>query len=99
MERTCLAPPDQHAADKRQWAGVHSEHQIKKRLTARLAPDKPMQHAMVLGAVGVVLGLIGMVATWDLGLGPRWYPILLVVLALPQCWAGAKLYEMQADKR
>ena len=68
-------------------------------LTARLAPDKPMKHAMILGYVGVVLGLVGVVATWNLGLGPRWYPISLVVLAIPQCWAGGKIYEMQSGKR
>jgi hypothetical protein len=68
-------------------------------LTARLAPDKPMKHAMILGYVGVVLGLVGLVATWNLGLGPRWYPVALVVLALPQCWAGGKLFEMQSPAR
>jgi hypothetical protein len=68
-------------------------------LTARLAPSKPMKHAMFLGTVGVVLGLGGVVATWNLGLAPRWYPIALVVLAIPQCWAGGKIYEMQAGKR
>ena len=61
-------------------------------LTARLAPDKPMKHAMILGFVGVV-------ATWNLGLGPRWYPILLAALAIPQCWAGGRIYEMQSGKR
>ena len=68
-------------------------------LTARLAPEKPMKHAMILGLVGTVLGLAGVVATWNLGLGPRWYPISLAVLAIPQCWLGGKLYEMQAGKR
>ena len=68
-------------------------------LTARLAPNAPMKHALILGYVGVVLGLVGVVATWNLGLGPRWYPILLVVLAIPQCWAGGKIYEMQAGTR
>jgi len=62
-------------------------------LTARLAPANPMKHAMALGYVGTVLGLIGVVATWNLGLGPRWYPIALAVLAIPQCWLGGKLYE------
>ena len=62
-------------------------------LTARLAPDRPMWHALMLGCVGVVLGLVGVVATWNLGLGPRWYPIALVVLAIPQCWLGAKIYQ------
>jgi hypothetical protein len=68
-------------------------------LTARLAPGRPMQHALILGVVGVVLGLLGVVLTWNLALGPRWYPIALVVLAIPQCWAGGRLYEMQAGKR
>jgi Co/Zn/Cd efflux system component len=62
-------------------------------LTARLAPQKPMQHALILGVVGTILGLVGVVATWNLGMGPRWYPIALAVLALPQCWAGGWLYE------
>jgi uncharacterized membrane protein len=68
-------------------------------LTARLAPDRPMRHALILGFVGVVLGLVGLVATWNLGLGPRWYPIALVVLAIPQCWAGGKLWQMRAAKQ
>ena len=61
-------------------------------LTARLAPDRPMRHAMILGLVGVVLGTVGIVSTWNLGLGPRWYAILLAVLAIPQCWVGGKIY-------
>jgi hypothetical protein len=68
-------------------------------LTARLAPDKPLKHAMILGIVGTVLGLVGVVATWNAGLGPRWYPIALAVLAIPQCWVGGKLYEMQSSNR
>lgn len=68
-------------------------------LTARLAPDKPLKHAMILGVVGTVLGLVGVAATWNAGLGPRWYPIALAVLAIPQCWVGGKLYELQSSKR
>jgi uncharacterized membrane protein len=68
-------------------------------LTARLAPDKPVQHALMLGYVGVVLGLIALAVTWNKGLGPRWYPVALVVLAIPQCWAGGKLYELQARRQ
>ena len=53
--------------------------------------------AGVFVIVGVVLGLVGLVATWNLDLGPRWYPIALVVLVIPQCWAGGKIYEMSAQ--
>jgi len=67
-------------------------------LTARLAPDKPMKHALILGFIGVVLGLVGVAATWNRGLGPHWYPIALVVLAIPQCWVGGKIYETFSKK-
>jgi len=68
-------------------------------LTARLAPDRAMRHVIILGVVGTVLGLIGLVVTWDKGMGPRWYPILLAVLALPQSWAGGWLFmRQQASK-
>ena len=59
-------------------------------LTAHLAPDRPMRHAIILGIVGIVLGPIGLLTTWTLNLGPHWYPVALVVLALPQCWAGGR---------
>ena len=68
-------------------------------LTARLAPAKPMKHALILGLVGTVLGLVGVVATWNRGLGPRWYPISLAVLAIPQCWVGGKLHERMSGNR
>ena len=69
-------------------------------LTARLAPAQPLKHALILGLVGTFLGLVGILATWNRGLGPRWYPVALAVLAIPQCWVGGKLFEIgQANRR
>ena len=70
-------------------------------ITARLAPDRPMQHAMVLGVVGLVLSTAGAVATWNAvpQLGPRWYPLVLIASALPCAWVGGKLREMQLRER
>ena len=68
-------------------------------LTARLAPDRPRRHALILGLVGTLLGLVGLIATWNAGLGPRWYPVSLVVLAIPQCWLGGRLYEIRLRAR
>jgi len=66
-------------------------------LTAWLAPDRPMGHALVGGAVGLVLATIGAVTTWNRGpdFGPHWYPVTLLVLAMPQSWLGGKLRELQ----
>ncbi len=60
-------------------------------LTARMAPSRPMKHALVLGAIGTVVGFIGVLATWNAGLGPHWYPIALAALGIPQCWLGGRL--------
>jgi hypothetical protein len=67
-------------------------------IAARLAPDRPMGHALVLGAIGVVLSTLGTVATWDKGpeFGPKWYPISLIVTSLPCAWLGAKLHRGNA---
>jgi hypothetical protein len=70
-------------------------------VTARLAPSKPMQHAMALGAIGLVASIVGAAVTWNKGpeFGAHWYPVALIVLALPQSWAGAKLRIMQLHAR
>ena len=66
-------------------------------ITARLAPRRPMKHALVVGALGMIVSLIGTIATWNKvpSLGPHWYPISLVVLAMPQAWIGGAIREMQ----
>ena len=66
-------------------------------VTARLAPNNPMKHAMLLGVIGVVLSLAGLASTWNAGpeYGPKWYAIALVASALPCAWIGGKLRERQ----
>jgi hypothetical protein len=62
-------------------------------IAARLAPGRPMLHAMVLGVLGFAVSILGAVATWNGGpaFGPHWYPVALVVLALPTAWVGGKI--------
>jgi hypothetical protein len=61
-------------------------------IAARLAPDRPMLHALALGAIGLVVSIVGAAVTWDKGpaFGPHWYPLALVALAMPQAWAGGR---------
>lgn len=58
-------------------------------IAARLAPSKPMRHAMILGVLGFVANIAGGIAMW--GLGQHWYPIALAVLSLMAGWIGGKL--------
>ena len=67
-------------------------------LTARLAPNRPMWHAMLGGAIGMVIGTAGAIATWNKDLGPHWYPVALVVEGIPCAWIGAKTRELQTPQ-
>ncbi len=62
-------------------------------ITARLAPRSPMRHALILGAIGLVLSLAGAITAITMAdLGPSWYPIALALTALPCAWLGGALH-------
>jgi len=69
-------------------------------LTARLAPCAPMAHALIGGVIGFVLSLAGAIATWahPEKFGAHWYPVALVLLALPTAWAGGKIRTTQLSR-
>jgi len=66
-------------------------------LAARLAPDRPMWHAMVLGVVGLVVSIAGAVATWNTQppVGPHWYALLIAAISIPCAWIGGMIRERQ----
>jgi len=70
-------------------------------IAARLAPDRPMTHALALGVAGLAVSIAGAVVTWNRGpaLGPRWYPLALVATAMPCAWAGGRLRDVQLRAR
>ena len=58
-------------------------------LVARLSGAR---QASILGVIGTVLGALGLAASWNHPeLGPIWYPIALVAVALPSARLGAAL--------
>jgi hypothetical protein len=60
-------------------------------IAARLAPSKPMVHAGVLSVLGLAGGLAGVIVTWNMNLGPHWYPIGLAIGAVPLTLLGGWL--------
>ena len=72
---------------------------ISSYVVARLAPYAPMGHALVGAGIGMLIATAGAVATWNQALGPHWYPLSLIVLALPTGWVGGKLRVMQLRRK
>jgi len=70
-------------------------------VAARLAPDRPVAHALALGSIGFVLSTAGLVATLNKGpeFGPKWYQLALVVVSLPCALLGGLLRARQLRAR
>lgn len=68
-------------------------------IAALVAPDRPRAHALVLGAIRVLLSTVGLLVTWNKGpdFGPRWYPMALMIIALPCAFIGGTLRERQTN--
>jgi hypothetical protein len=64
-------------------------------VAARLAPYRPMWHAMVLGVVGLIVGLVGAAVTWNAQppLGPHWYAVVVALISIPCAWIAGKLVD------
>jgi hypothetical protein len=67
-------------------------------ITARLAPYKPLKHALIGAAIGTVIATAGAVATWNKDLGPHWYPLAVILTAFPTAWIGARIWLAQLAK-
>jgi len=68
---------------------------IASYVIAWLAPNRPMAHALLAGALGMLVSTLGAAAAWSTTIGQHWYPIALVLTAIPTAWIGAKLRMMQ----
>ena len=62
-------------------------------VTARLAPDRPMRHALILGGLGLVMNVVATISLW--GTAPAWYHILNLLLVMPYAWVGGRIRERQ----
>ncbi len=68
-------------------------------LAARLAPNRPMRHAVILGVIGFFLSLAGAIGALSMtDLGPSWYPIALVLTTLPGAWLGGALQQKHSKR-
>lgn len=65
-------------------------------LAARLAPNKPMRHALILGVLGLVFNIAGSMAMWNTA--PAWYHVTALALVMPYAWLGGRIRERQLER-
>ncbi len=67
-------------------------------VAACLAPNRPMRHALTIGFIGLALGGLAAVATWNKvpPIGPHWYAIVVAPISLPCAWVGGVLQRRSA---
>jgi amino acid transporter len=68
---------------------------IASYVIARLAPNRPMGHALLAGALGTLVCILAAFVTWSSTIGQHWYSVALLLTAIPTAWIGAKLRLMQ----
>ena len=66
-------------------------------LAARLAPDRPMRHALILGFLGLIFNIAGTAANWDHA--PVWYHVVALLMVMPYAWLGGMLAERHPAAR
>jgi hypothetical protein len=65
-------------------------------VAARLAPSRPMLHALVLGALGLLFNIAASLAMWHTA--PAWYHVVALALVMPYAWAGGRLRERELER-
>jgi hypothetical protein len=58
-------------------------------LTARLAPSRPMWHALVVGLLGLIFVVADTIAFWPEA--PTWFNVLSLAPLMLYAWIGGKL--------
>jgi hypothetical protein len=60
-------------------------------IVAKLAPGKPMLHAMILGSIGIIITVAATNSPSLADKAPLWYGYTLAAITIPCLWLGVKM--------
>ncbi len=63
-------------------------------ITGRLAPNRPLRHAMILGVLGLVFNVVGTIRLWHTA--PAWYHVAALLMVLPAAYLGGFIAERRS---
>lgn len=66
-------------------------------LAARLAPERPEYHALLLGGISFIYRLMTILMGSELNYTAPWYIWGIALLVIPAAWLGGKLHTWQPD--
>ena len=64
-------------------------------VTARLAPSRPMLHALVLGALALAMSIPVTIQVWNDT--PAWFNLFNLAAVMPYAWIGGRIRERQLE--
>jgi hypothetical protein len=62
-------------------------------LAARLAPNRPMRHALGLGGLGLLFNIAGSWYAW--AMAPAWYHVISLLLVMVWAWLGGRMRQQE----
>lgn len=62
-------------------------------LTARLAPSRPLLHALIVGALGLAISIPVALQNW--ADAPAWFNVYNLLAVMPYAWLGGRLRERE----
>ena len=65
-------------------------------VAARLAPWRPMAHALVLGAVALATSIPIAIQQWDTA--PAWFNLYNLLAVMPYAWLGGRIRERELGR-
>lgn len=65
-------------------------------VAARLAPSRPMPHALILGALALLMSIPMTIGAWNDT--PAWFNLFNLLAVMPYAWIGGRLRERELSR-
>jgi peptidoglycan/LPS O-acetylase OafA/YrhL len=65
-------------------------------VTARLAPSRPLLHALVMGALALVMSIAMTIPAWSNA--PAWFNVYNLLAVMPYAYLGGRIRERELER-
>ena len=65
-------------------------------VTARLAPSRPLLHALIMGAIALVMNIAMTIPVWSNA--PAWFNVYNLLAVMPYAYVGGRIRERELSR-